>query len=64
MRRTPTSARRILEHVGLRRYAGPLVLEPASLQVDGEGTCIAAIGSVIDRSRNPGLTAGRGRVRN
>ena len=40
-RRTPQLARRILEHVGARRYVGGLVLEGGAIQVDGEGTCLA-----------------------
>ena len=46
---------RILEHVGARRYAGDLVLEGGAIQVDGEGTCLAGIGPVLDPKRNPGL---------
>ncbi len=49
-------ARRLLEHVGARRYASSMVLEAGAIQVDGEGTCIAGIGPVLDPKRNPGLT--------
>jgi agmatine deiminase len=49
-------ARRILEHVGARRYVGGMVLEGGAIQVDGEGTCIAGVGPVLDSKRNPGLT--------
>ena len=48
--------RRILEHLGLRRYASTMVLEGGAIQVDGEGTCIAGIGPVLDPKRNPGVT--------
>jgi agmatine deiminase len=48
-------AQRILEHVGARRYSSALVLEGGSVHVDGEGTCLAATGAVLDQRRNPGL---------
>ena len=48
-------AQRILDHVGARRFDGGLVLEGGAVQVDGEGTCLAAIGPVLDHKRNPGL---------
>lgn len=48
-------ARRILEHVGARRYATSLVLEGGAVHVDGEGTCLACIPSVLDPKRNPGM---------
>ena len=48
--------RRLLEHVGLRRFASSMVLEPSVVQVDGEGTCIAASGVLLDPKRNPGLS--------
>jgi agmatine deiminase len=48
-------APRILDHVGARRYGASLVLEGGAVQVDGEGTCLAAIGAVLDQKRNPGL---------
>lgn len=48
--------RRLLEHVGLPRYASGMVLEPSVIQVDGEGTCLAASGALLDPKRNPGLS--------
>jgi agmatine deiminase len=48
--------RRLLEHAGLRRWAAPMVLEGGAIHFDGEGTCIAGIGPVLDPKRNPGLT--------
>lgn len=51
-------ARRILDHVGARRYDGGIVLEGGAIQVDGEGTCLAGLATVLDPRRNPGL--GRG----
>ena len=49
-------AGRILDHVGARRYAGGLVLEGGAVQVDGDGTCIAATGAILDPKRNPGCS--------
>jgi agmatine deiminase len=49
-------ARRILEHLGAPRYASGMVLEAGAVQVDGEGTCLAGTGPVLDPKRNPGLT--------
>ena len=48
-------AQRVLDHVGARRYDGGMVLEGGAVQVDGEGTCLAATGPVLDQRRNPGL---------
>lgn len=48
-------ARRVLEHLGARRYEGGIVLEGGAIQVDGEGTCLAALPVVLDPRRNPGL---------
>ena len=48
--------RRLLEHAGIRRYASSMVLEPGAIQVDGEGTCIAGTGPLLDPKRNPGLS--------
>jgi agmatine deiminase len=49
-------ARRLLDHLGIPRYQGPLVLEGGSIHVDGEGTCLVCEGSVLDPKRNPGRT--------
>lgn len=48
-------ARRILEHVGARRYPSALVAEGGGLHVDGEGTCLVCAPSILDSRRNPGL---------
>jgi agmatine deiminase len=48
-------ARRILEHVGARRYATSLVLEGGAIHVDGEGTCLVCTPSILDPKRNPGM---------
>lgn len=46
----------ILEHLGMRRYEGPLVLEGGTIVTDGEGTVIVSERALLDPSRNPGLT--------
>ena len=48
--------RRVLDHLGVKRYQGPLVLEGGAIMVDGDGTCIAGVGSILDPKRNPGLS--------
>lgn len=47
-------AHRVLEHVAAWRFASDLVLEGGAIQVDGEGTCLAATGPLLDPKRNPG----------
>lgn len=47
-------AARILEHVGARRFKSDLVVEGGAIAVDGEGTCLAATGPLLDTKRNPG----------
>lgn len=49
-------ARRILEHVGARRYASSLVVEGGGIHVDGEGTCLVCTPSILDTKRNPGMS--------
>ena len=41
-------AARMLEHVGARRFKSELVLEGGAIHVDGEGTCLAAAGPLLD----------------
>ena len=47
---------RIADHLGVRRYATPMVLEGGSITVDGEGTLITTESCLLHPSRNPGLT--------
>ena len=53
--RTRTMARRILDLLGARRFAAPLVLEGGAVHVDGEGTVLTTAEVVLDPRRNPGL---------
>ena len=56
--RTRTMARRILDLLGARRFAAPLVLEGGAVHVDGEGTVLTTTEVVLDPRRNPGLEQG------
>src|SRR5690606_28341869 len=56
--RTRTMTRRILDLLGVRRFAAPLVLEGGAIHVDGEGTVLTTTEVVLDDLRNPGLTRG------
>ena len=53
--RTRTMARRVLDLLGVRRFAAPLVLEGGAVHVDGEGTVLTTTEVVLDPRRNPGL---------
>jgi len=53
--RTANVARRILDLVGARRFAAPLVLEGGAVHTDGEGTVLTTEDVVLDPRRNPGL---------
>ena len=53
--RTRGMARRILDLLGARRFAAPLVLEGGAVHVDGEGTVLTTAEVVLDPHRNPGL---------
>jgi agmatine deiminase len=53
--RTRGMARRILDLLGARRFASPLVLEGGAVHVDGEGTVLTTAEVVLDPRRNPGL---------
>lgn len=48
----------LAEHLGLPRYASPMVLEGGSITVDGEGTLITTESCLLHPSRNPGMTKG------
>lgn len=47
-------AEAMLEHLGMRRYEAPLVLEGGSVHGDGEGTLLAMESSLLNPNRNPG----------
>jgi agmatine deiminase len=53
--RTRGMARRILDLLGARRFAAPLVLEGGAVHVDGAGTVLTTEQVVLDPRRNPGL---------
>ncbi len=46
-------ARRLLEHLGIERFASPLVLEGGSIAVDGEGTLVTTEQCLLNPNRNP-----------
>ncbi|MEX0807774.1 MAG: agmatine deiminase family protein [Dongiaceae bacterium] len=46
----------ILEHLQMRRYEPPLVLDGGAIVGDGEGTLIASERVILDPARNVGLT--------
>jgi agmatine deiminase len=48
-------AARLLEHLGIERFASPLVLEGGSIAVDGEGTLLTTEQCLLNRNRNPVL---------
>ena len=53
--RTRNMARRILDLLGARRFAAPLVLEGGAIHVDGQGTVLTTTEVVLDPRRNPDL---------
>ncbi|MCI0430812.1 MAG: agmatine deiminase family protein [Rhodospirillales bacterium] len=48
-------ARAVLEHLGMRRYAAPLVLEGGAIHVDGEGTLLTTESCLLNPNRNPDI---------
>lgn len=54
--RTANMARRILDLIGARRFAAPIVLEGGAIHTDGAGTLLTTVDAVLDPRRNPGLT--------
>ena len=54
--RTANMARRILDLVGARRFAAPIVLEGGAVHTDGAGTLLTTEDVVLDPRRNPGLS--------
>jgi len=47
---------RVCEHLGVKRYRAPLVLEGGAITVDGEGTLITTESCLLHPNRNPRLT--------
>jgi agmatine deiminase len=50
-------SREIALESGLRRFDSRLVFEGGAVEVDGQGTCIAARQCLLDPGRNPGMEA-------
>jgi agmatine deiminase len=48
-------AQKLLEHLGMRRYLAPLVLEGGAVDGDGEGTLLASESVLLNPNRNPNL---------
>jgi agmatine deiminase len=51
-------ARRLLQHLGIERFASPLVLEGGSIAVDGAGTLVTTEQCLLNPNRNPLLNRG------
>jgi agmatine deiminase len=51
-------ARLLLEHLGIERFASPVVLEGGSIAVDGEGALVTTEQCLLNRNRNPLLNRG------
>lgn len=47
---------RLCAHLGVKRFAAPMVLEGGAITVDGRGTLITTESCLLHPSRNPGLT--------
>ncbi|MGH8427926.1 MAG: agmatine deiminase family protein [Gammaproteobacteria bacterium] len=50
------TAERILAHLGIERFAAPLICEGGTLVLDGEGTLITSESVVLHPNRNPNLS--------
>lgn len=48
-------AEAICKRLEIARFQAPIVAEGGGIHVDGEGTCLACAGSLLDPRRNPGL---------
>ncbi|MFG3039302.1 agmatine deiminase family protein [Streptomyces sp. NPDC048330] len=48
------AAATLLDHYGIERVQAPFVGEGGSLEVDGEGTALVTVSSLVNANRNPG----------
>ncbi|MGH8722474.1 MAG: agmatine deiminase family protein, partial [Burkholderiales bacterium] len=48
-------AQGVIEHLGMRRYAAPIVMEGGAIHTDGEGTILTTESVALDPKRNPGI---------
>jgi agmatine deiminase len=48
-------AGKLLEHLGIKRYSAPMVLEGGAIDGDGEGTLLASETVLLNANRNPNL---------
>jgi agmatine deiminase len=48
-------AKSVLEHLGMRRYEAPFVLEGGAIHTDGEGTLLTSESVLLNPNRNPGI---------
>ena len=46
----------VADHLGVRRFAAPMVLEGGAIIVDGEGTVVTTEQCLLNPNRNPGMT--------
>jgi len=46
----------IADHLGVRRYVAPMILEGGAIAVDGEGTLLTTETCLLNPNRNPGLS--------
>ncbi|RIX51580.1 agmatine deiminase family protein [Paenibacillus nanensis] len=49
-------ASQVLQHVGVRQFDAPLVMEGGSIHTDGEGTLLTTEECLLNENRNPVLT--------
>lgn len=54
--RDATVAEAVLQHLGMRRYAAPFVLEGGAIHTDGEGTLLTTESVLLNPNRNGAVT--------